>query len=265
MAIAPSADNIILGKGELFWAPITFVGGVATREPYFHLGNCPRFAVILNDDVITLNSSMDQSAGVIKRVTRRREVNIEITSNEYGIENLALQMMGDSGTFTQASGAVTETVAATVVLGRYYRLANRNASALVLNQGTVTWALNTDYVVTDSSSPVIQVKENASTAVSTGSPFTAVYTRASLSLNTVLGATKTKKEGTLLFVPDPTTGPQFDVEVWYASASPGGEAGFISEEFGEYTLSMVAQDDAQGRFGGSASMPYFRLIQRGTN
>ncbi len=265
MALAPSADNIILGKGELFWAPIESVNGTLTRSPYFHLGNCPRFAIILNDDVITLNSSMDQSAGVIKRVTRKREVNIEISSNEYGIENLALQMMGESGTFTQTSSAVTETVAATVVKGRYYRLANRNVTGLVLNQGTVTWSLTTDYVISDSSMPMIQVVEAASTAVATASPFTAVYTRASLSLSTVIGATKTKKEGSLLFVPDPTTGPQFDVEVYYASASPGGEAGFISEEFGEYTLSMVAQDDSAGRFGGTTSIPYFRLIQRGTN
>jgi hypothetical protein len=261
MALAPSADNIILGKGELFWAPIE--SGV--RAPYFHMGNCPRFAILLNDDVITLNSSMDQSGGVIKRVTRRREVNVEITSNEYGIENLALQMMGDSGTFTQASGAVTEVVAATVVKGRFYKLANRNVSGLVLNQGTVTWTLTTDYTLHDASAGIVQVVEAASTAVSTGTPFTAVYTRASLSLSTVLGATKTKKEGSLFFMPDPTTGPQFDVEVFYASASPGGEAGFISEEFGEYGLSLVAQSDSNGLYGGSASMPYFRLIQRGTN
>lgn len=262
MALAPSSDNIILGKGELFWAPI--VSGV--RAPYFHLGNCPRFAIILNDDVITLNSSMDQSAGVIKRVTRKREVNVEITSNEYGIENLALQMMGDSGTFTQASSAITgEVVAATVVKGRYYKLLNRNGSGHVLTQGTATWTLSTDYTVADSSANVIHVLETTSTAVATASPFTAAYTRASLSLSTILGATQTKREGSLLFVPDPTTGPQFDVEVFYASATPGGEAGFISEEFGEYQINMVAQNDSGGAFGGSGSMPYFRLIQRGTN
>lgn len=261
MALAPSSDNIILGKGELFFAPIT----AGVRAPYFHLGNCPRFAIILNDDVITLNSSMDASAGVLKRVTRKREVNIEITSNEYGIENLALQMMGESGTFTQASSAITgEVVAATVIKGRYYRLLNRSGTGHVLTQGTVTWALTTDYLIADAGANVIQVIEAASTAVSTGSPFTAAYTRASLSLSTVLGATKTKREGSLLFVPDPTTGPNFDVEVYFASASPGGEAGFISEEFGEYQINMVAQNDAAGLYGGTAAMPYFRLIQRGT-
>ncbi len=259
MALAPSADNIILGKGELFWAPI--VSGV--KAPYFHLGNCPRFAILFNDDVITLNSSMDADGGVIKRTMRKREVNIEITSNEYGMENLALAMMGDSATFTQTTGTVTQTMTTSLVKDRYYKTTDRNVTITSLVAGTVTLTTgSTGYTLADSSAGMIFVP-TASTAV-TGTALVVIYTKAALSLDQVNVATQAKKEGGLLFVPDPTTGPQFDVEVWYASSSPGGEINYIGEEYGEYQLNMVAQKDAAGLYGGSTACPYIRQILRGS-
>lgn len=264
MALAPSSDNIILGKGELFFDRFNESGA---RTGYFHLGNCQRFAIVLNDDRLSLNTSQDASGGLLKQVTRSREVNIEIESNEFGIANLALALMGDEGTFTQASSAITgEVLTTSLVKGRYYKAANRNISAPVITQlvGTVTntLTLGTDYSIADASAGLIRII--ATGGATTATAATAAYTRASLSLSTVLGATKTKVEGSLLFVPDPTTGPQFDVEVWRCSNAPGGEVGLISEEFGNYTLSMTALNDAEGAYGGTVDMPYFRQIQRGT-
>jgi hypothetical protein len=261
MALAPSADNVILGAGELFWRPI--VNGALTS--YFHLGNCSRFAILLNDDIIKLKSSQTAERSLIKQVTRGREINIEILSNEYAIDNMALALMGDAGTFTQTSSAVTgEILSTSIVAGRFYRTAGRNITGVVINQGTVTWTVSTGYTVYDSSAGLIQVKSPAAGGVTTATPATIAYTRASLSLDTVLGATKTKVEGSLYFIPDPTTGPQFDVEVFYCSVSPSGEVAYISEEFGEYGLAIAALDDRQGVYGGTADMPYFRKIHRGT-
>jgi len=260
MALASSPDNIILGKGELFFDRHSAAG---VRQGYFHLGNCQRFAVILNDDILSLNTSQDAAAGLLKRVTRSREVNVEISSNEFAIQNLAMALMGDAGTFAQTSSAITgEILTTSVVAGRWYKTANRNISGLVITQGTVTLALTTDYLLHDSSAALIQFKVGG--AAVTATPATAAYTRASLSLDQILGATKTKIEGSLLFVPDPTTGPQFDVEIFRCSVSPGGEVGLISDEFGEYTFNMAALDDSAGSFGGSTTAPYFRMIQRGT-
>ena len=265
MALAPSADNVILGAGELFWRPI--VSGALTS--YFHLGNCSRFAIILNDDIIKLKSSQTAARSLIKQVTRGREVNIEILSNEFAIDNMALALMGDAGTFTQTSSAVTgEILTSSVVAGRFYRVGGtasaRNLTGVVITQGTVTWTVSTGYTVYDSEAGMIQVKSPAAGGVTTATPATIAYTRASLSLDTVLGATKTKVEGSLYFIPDPTTGPQYDIEVFYCSVSPSGEMAYISEEFGEYGLAVAALDDRQGTYGGTAAMPYFRKIHRGT-
>ena len=53
MALAPSADNIILGAGELFFD--RFDANNA-RTGYFHMGNCSKFAISLVDDIIKLTS-----------------------------------------------------------------------------------------------------------------------------------------------------------------------------------------------------------------
>jgi len=254
---APDPQNILLGKGELFFDRFN-TGG--TVQGYFHLGNCSKFAINLADDLLSLNTSQDAAAGLLKRVTRKREVQISITSNEYAIESMALALMGDQGTFAQTSSAITgEILTTNAVNGRYYKTAGRNISSVVLTQGTVTLAQSVAYTVYDSTAGVIKLI----TASTTATAITAAYTRASLSLDQILGATKTKVEGRLLFVPDPTTGPQMDVEVWRVAVAPGGEVGLISEDFGEYTLNLVALDDTAGTYGGSASMPYFRLIERG--
>jgi hypothetical protein len=262
MTFAPSPDNIILGKGELFFD--RFVGS-ASSGSYFHLGNCSRFAIVTEDDVIEINSSMDAAAGLIKRVTRSRRTSLQITSNEHGIENLALALMGDTGTLTQTSSAIAgEILTTSVIKGRFYKTAGRQLSAVVVNQGTATWTQSTDYVVYDAGAGIIQVKATTGTAVTTATTATISYTRASLSLDTVLGATKTKIEGKLLFVPDPTTGPQFDVEVYHVGVQPDGEVGLISEDFGEYSLNLAVFDDSGAGYGGSAASPFYRLIQRGT-
>lgn len=260
MALAPSADNIILGRGELFWAPIVS----AVKQPYFHLGNCARFAVLFNDDVLTLNSSMDADSGVIKRTLRRREVSIEISSNEFGIENLALAMMGDATTFTQTtSTAATATLTTSLVKGRYYKLPDRGVTITSVTAGTATLTAATDYTLADSAAGLLFVTAAAPNAT-TGTALVVVYSRTALTLDQVNVATQAKKEGGLLFIPDPTTGPQFDVEVWYASSTPGGAIEYIGEEYGEYQLNMIAQKDSAGSYGGSVSCPYIRKIQRGS-
>ena len=253
-------QNIILGKGELLYAPI--VSG--TRQSYFHMGNCARFAIILNDEVLTINDSTDAAAGVLKRVTKSREVNIEIGSNEYGVESLALAMMGDQSTFTQTSSAVTgEVLTTSWAAGRYYKAAGRNLTGVVITQGTATLTSGTAYTVYDASGGIIKAASPAAGGAVTATAATIAYTRASLSLDAVLGATKNKQEGSLLFIPDPTTGPQYDVEVFRTALVPSGDLDFISDNWGDYQLNLVALNDAAGVYGGSATMPYFRLIQRG--
>jgi hypothetical protein len=260
MPLAPDPNNILLGKGELFFDRFNAAG---LRQGYFHLGNCAGFGVELKDTILSLYTSQHSTAGLLKRVTSQREVDVTIKSNEFGITNLALALMGDETSVAQVLSTATETLAAGFTLGRYYRTAKRNISALAITQGTSTWSLNTDFTIKDANAGIYQVAPAASTAVATTASAVLIYTASAQTLSAILGATHTKIEGSLLFVPDPTTGPQFDIEIYRCSQSPGGTQDFIGEQFGEYTLSMAALDDSAGAYGGSTSSPYFRLIQRG--
>lgn len=261
MALAPSSDNVMLGSGELFFARFSAAG---VRDAYHHFGNCERFAIIPNVDFLSLNTSMDAGRGLYKRVARSVELNVEISSHEYALAGLAMALMGEESTFTQSLATTTATLTPAPVLGRFYKVAARNITGVSITQGTVTWAASTDYTIYDASAGVIQVKEAASTAVATASPAVIIYTAATTSLSMIIGGTKTKIEGSLLFVPDPTTGPQYDVEIWRCAVNPTGEVSLIGNEFGQYTLQLAALNDAIGSYGGSAAQPYFRMIQRGT-
>lgn len=256
---APSADNYRLGKGELFFDRYDATGA---RTGYFHLGNCNKVIIKLVDDIKTLRSSMHADGGILKRAAAHRDVEIEIVSNEFAIENMALALMGDQSTFTQAaSSATAEILSTALVAGRYYKLAHRAVSSVVLTVGTSTTPLTvgTHYDVSDPVGGIVHIKQSYT---GTGG-LTAAYSYATATLDLISGATKTKVEGGLIFVPDPTTGPQTDLEVWRCAVNPGGDFGFIGDDFGEYTLSMVALNDAAGVYGGSASQPYFRMIERG--
>lgn len=260
MTLAPSPDNIILGKGELLFDRFD-ANGVA--QGYRHLGNCSGFKITPTDDRITMNTSMSHTAGIYKQVTRRRELTIEITAHEHSIANMALLLMGDESTLTQSAQTVTEALTTSVKTGYYYRTSGRNISGVTISQGTVAWVLGTDYTVKDATGGLIYVKESASTAVTTATTATITYTQATASLQTILAGTKGKIEGKLLFIPDPTTGPQYDVECYWVSVFPSGDLNLVGEDFGEFTLSMSCLDDSAGAYGGSASNPYFRLINRG--
>jgi hypothetical protein len=259
MSLAPNPNNILLGRGEILFDRHTAAG---VRQGYFHLGNCNRFAIQVEDDVIDLQNSMDAEGGVYQSATRSRAVRVEINANEHAVEQMALALMGETSTFTQASSAITgEILTSSVVAGRYYKTANRSISGVVVTQGTATLTNSVDYVVHDASMGTIRFVSGAGAVTATAA--TVAYTRASLSLDMLLGATKMKIQGSVLFVPDPVVGPQYDVEIWKTAVSPTGDMDLISNEFGEFTLNLKILDDRAGGFGGSATCPYFRKIQRG--
>ena len=80
-------------------------------------------------------------------------------------------------------------------------------------------------------------------------------------IDRVFGGTAATIEGTLRFVSNNSTGPNWDCTVWNASLRPNGDISFISEEFNKFTLEGTAQSDATGVYGGSASSPYYTLLQ----
>jgi len=272
MARAPSSDNVILGKGEVFFDRFNQASSPPTRTGFVHLGNCDTLEINTQDDVLKLNSSMDAGAGVYKQVTRKRDVTFNITGHEYSAPNLAQVLMGATGLTAQAGAAVSGEVLATAalvgatlptspVLGKYFRTAQREVSAVVVKSAASTLTLGTDYLIIDAELGIIQIILTSNLTASMD--ITVSYTSgAATDLETVDGGTDAIVEGALMFLPDPSVGPKWEVYVYRASFAPNGALGFIGDDWGRWSISGSAQNDAVGAFGGSTTSPYYRLTRR---
>lgn len=244
---APHSDNLLLGKGEVFFNRKNTDG---TYQGYRHMGNVETLELTTTDDVLEKYSSMDRSAGLYKRVTRRRDAVVRAVLDEFTPENLALIMMGNTAqTAAQAATPVAgETLTDDAVEGAFYKVAKIGPiTAVSLANITTPGALvaGVDYRVHNADVGIIQLIAGGS-GYAPGDEIEIDYTPTAYAsgFTTVQGGTETLVEGALLFIPDPTTGPQIMLEVWDVSVAPDGALGLISTEFAQMALNMSAQADA---------------------
>lgn len=264
MTYTPSASNVMLGRGALYFDRRTTTDN---KVGSFHLGNCDTFGINISTEKITLNDFTQQSTAPYKEVVSKTSVALAIAGFEFSKDTMALATMGAiDTTYTQNNTAITgETLASATVVGlkgRYFFTANRNISTVVLKQGASTRVVTTDYTVADATRGIIYITTGG--AVADGTALTIDYAKATISTGTidrVFGGTSATIEGTLRFVSNNTTGPNWDCFVWNASLRPNGDISFISEEFNKFTLEGTAQSDSLGTYGGSSTSPYYTLLQ----
>lgn len=252
MNITPSSDNMLLGSGALYCA--IYKDGKLDGE--FHFGNVTNFSIGTADEVKEKYGSMDKSRGLLKAVTTKRTVTLKVTGDYFSPENLMLNTMGELGTFTQAAGAqaaITLTTAAKK--GRFYALAHRNVSNVVVKSGATTFAAGTDYQV-DTVSGRVYVSPTG--AITEGATVTAAYDYATVSAQTIEGGKAGLIEAFIRFIGDPAAGPAYEVQVFKVQLTPDGELGFISDDFGAWSLTGKVLADTTKP---STESPYYKAIK----
>lgn len=259
--LSPNANNVLLGKGKLLFDRFDANG---LKQGFFHLGNCQTFEISTEDDVIENQNAMIAAGGVYKSVTRARTVNLNVSGFEFSTDSLALALMGDKSTVTQTTGTATETLTTNATKGRFYRVAGRDITITRIEQisgtSTVTLTSGTDYSVYDANAGMIQTL--AAGGVVAATTLVAIYTKADITgLDAISGAKASEIEGTLVYLPDPATGPKWETTVWRVSFNPDGAVGFISDDFGTWSVVGKVADDSAGAYGGSANFPYYKAIQ----
>ena len=76
---------------------------------------------------------MVSTSALLKSVNVKRTVEVKLTADEFSLANMALALMGSESTLTQAaSTATTETLTTAAKQGRWYPLAKRNVSVVVI-------------------------------------------------------------------------------------------------------------------------------------
>jgi len=257
MSLAPNANNILLGRGAVYFDRFNASG---VKQGKYHLGNVETFEITNTPDVREKFSSMDKDSGLLKQVTVRLDVDIKLTGSELNADNMALALFGTSSLFAQNGATlVDETIspAGGTVQGRYYQTAEREISAVTVDDDAILVVDDgTNYVITDATVGIIKVVVGGS--IADGSVLTASYTSAAIANRPqVAGANVAQIEGELTFVGDPAAGQAVEVVFWMASVTPDGPVALLGDDFGVWALNFKALDDKANH----PNEPFYRYLE----
>lgn len=252
---APSSENLLLGKGQVFFDRFDN-SGLSTG--YKHLGNVETFELNTTDDKVQKFSSMSAGAPLYKEVNRRRAAVLTLTGSEFHSENMALVTMGDQSELVQAATAVVaEPVSPTTKKGMYFMTQKLGpVTAVTVTFGATPGVLNTDYAIINANIGLIRILPGTALtgAVTVGYTPTAYVSGSGPAI--ISGGSAGVIQGAVRFVGDPSTGPDMIVDVWRANVSPNGPVGLIGDDFATLSLTMAILDDAVAH----PAQPLYRII-----
>jgi len=253
MSEVVNGNNVLLGRGKVYFDRFD-ASGNPTGERF--LGNCPTFEITPTSEDIKKYSSADAAADLIASDVLRTTLALRIVGDEFTKENLAMALFGDNSTLSQTGASVTDEAIAGVLQGRYYALAYRDVSNVVVTDtgGVTTFVEGTDYTV-DATTGRIYVIVGGGIADDTD--LEVDYDYATISLPTVRGMNQTSVKGKIRFIGDPARGPKWEIEIWRASVHADGAMGFISDEYANFTMTGDIESDATNH----PNEPHFRAIK----
>jgi len=245
--------NLLLGKGKVYFDRFTSAGA-ATGERF--LGNCERFEITTTDERVQKHSSAEAAAPLLASAVTRRTPEVAITLDEFTKENIALVLMGDESALAQSADSVTDEAHNGVKQGRYYKLAYRNVSSVVVTGegGTPTYVLNTDYEVDAVTGRIYIVPDGS---ITDDTNVLVSYDYAADTSAYVKGGSASKIEGSMRFKPDPSAGPKWEVEIWKVSISPDGALALIGEDYANAPLKAEILADSTNH----PTEPLYRAIK----
>jgi hypothetical protein len=246
MTETPSANNCLIGAGELFFARVNASG--VEDDGLRHLGNVEKIEVTPSVTKLEKKSSMDGAHGVYDSVVTETVAEIAITCSEFHAKNIAMGLLGDTAAFTQSadpaiSGASINGGVA-IVLNRWYSLGKQQVTVTAVEQGATPLVLGTDYILKADAGMIKFLSGGVATAAIT----TWDGSCAAITAKTKVRMLATPDiEGRLYFYPATNQhGPRFIANWWKVKFTPDGALGLISEEFASLPLKgTVLKDTTQ--------------------
>lgn len=254
----PLADDLYIGAGRLFFDRFTSAG---VKTGLRFLGDVSELSITpAEDEVREKYTSTEPSRGLLKRVPIRRKVTFAATLSEWSPENLALVLMGERASYTQAGASPTGEVLSTAPLkGVSYQTSKRVISAITLKRGATTIPAG-EYEVVSTESGIIFLKDTAPTFDGAAGDLTIDYTHAAITGDSrpwIKGAKTAVIEGELLYLGNPTTGPKHELKVWKLSISPSEDLGLISDDWGDIKIKGEVLADSTNH----PNEPYYQVIE----
>jgi hypothetical protein len=239
------ADNLVLGRGELYFDP--FLSGTTTKTGERYIGNTTEININVESDKLDHFSSdrgiREKDRSVILELRRQGT----FSTDNMATENLAMFLLGDVSTVTQTSTPVVGEAINDVIKGRYYQIGAtagnpqgvRAVSSVTVKKGASTLVLNTDYSL-DTTLGRIRVLEGSVT-VSNGDDLTVDYTPAANSRSRIVTGASAEIKGALRYISYNPEGEQRDMYIPYALITPNGDLAMKGEEWQQASFNIEVQ------------------------
>lgn len=192
-----------------------------------------------------LSKGRDSYGQVIASVAINKPAELEVELTEVDRKALAIAFLGVDSDYTLTSGSVTDE-AVTAHLGLASKLAHRNVSSVVVKNsaGTVTYAVDTDYAVTDARVGIITVLNGG--AITDGQSLKVSYSYGAEAGYKIRGAVQPiVRMAIMLDGKNLVDGASCFVTVYNAQVTPSNAVDFLSDNFATIKLkgTMVTPAD----------------------
>lgn len=234
--------NYTLGRGQVFFDP--FVPGTLNRTGERYLGNTPEFNINIASELL---DHFNSDEGVR---TKDDSVTLEITRSgslivdDISADNLALFLLGNRSTHSQASGSGVTSTFTDVYRDRWYQLGqtasnpggDRNVSAVTVT-APAGLVLGTDFTV-DLVLGRIYLTPTAASIVDGTTDLTVTYTRPAESRSLITTSSLVSAEGALRFIARNPKGLQNDFYMPYVKLTPNGDFALKGDEWQQIPLNV---------------------------
>lgn len=248
------ATKCLLGRGKLYF---DLMDSSYNLSGEFFLGNCTTFEITPEPEEIKKHSSATAEAALMCSDIIRTSLGVHIVGDEFSKENMARATFGDTSTLSQTGAAITlEVITSSAIHDRFYATLYRDLTLVTVTgpAGSPVYVLDDDYTVDAVSGRIYIVPGGA---VTEGTVVEANYTYGTIALNTVRGMNQSAVRGRIRFIGDPARGPVYEVIIWRASVRADGAIGFISDEYGSWSLTGECESDAVNH----PNEPHFQMIE----
>lgn len=233
-----------LGKGSLLLDQ--YVNGVLSGLIF--MDNATAVTIAADVTKAELYSSTQASSPKIAESVTRVGYTLQATVTAFTLDNLKKFLLAEQASRSQASAsAQTKTFAGVGVFpGAYLDLGERRITAVsITSDGTNPLVEGTDYIVYAEFGVIGLTKDTSATS---GVDVTVTYDRPALTIDVLRIGKIAAPVCKLLYLADdanPDGAAAHDrLEVWKVSIAPEGELGLISDEYGNFQITMSVLSDA---------------------
>lgn len=245
MALPANGQTAKLGKGSILLDTLTAAGA---KTGFEFMDNAISLSISADVTKAELFSSTERSAPKIAEAVVRTAYTLVATLTAYTLNNLKKFLLGTSNVKNQAVG-VSQTASFTgaeVVQGRYLDVGSRRITNVGLTRDNTDAMVEGDDYSVLAEFGLIKILEGG--AIQDGDDVDVEFDRPALVIDQVRIAREAASVCHLLYLADDANtdgvAAQDRLEIWRVSVAPEGEMNFISDEFGNFQLSMGVLSDA---------------------